>query len=136
MLSTPEQTLSKLSGGHIVYCKINGIDSTSLMKSSIPEYNSGEFIYSPQSITGSGPGKSDFFNGNFDDGNGHNHFFIAEFKKGKNIFSINRHIKRFIPTYNGSYQDEYRFNVIKLTSREFKIRINSKDKEYEVLIGK
>ncbi|GAB4203693.1 MAG: hypothetical protein Fur0023_10760 [Bacteroidia bacterium] len=137
LFSAPEQTLEKLSrgGGHFVYCKINGVDSTELMKNIIPEYTRGQFIYSPNSITGSEMGKSDFFNANIDDGNGHYHFFIAKFISHKKIFSINRQIRRFIPTFKED-RNQYDFKVIRLTPHEFKIRINSNDKEYEILIAK
>jgi len=135
LLAAPEAVLARLSGGHIVYCKVNGIDSTDLMKNIIPEYTIGKFIYSPSSITGSGMGKSDFYNANIDDGNGHYHFFIAQFISHKKIFSINRQITRFIPTFKEN-RNQYDFKVIKLTPNEFKIRINSNNKEYEILIAK
>lgn len=158
LVAAPEAVLEKLSGGHIVYCKVNGKDSTDLMRSIIPEYTTAKFNYSSSGFCNCAIWSSYYFNCKFTDIQGNtlnNGFYTIEFERSKKKITINKKFSArsrfiFIPTistcdsiYNPSTMSvtsyhckKVTFDILKLTTKELKITTIYKDKEYELLITK
>lgn len=149
LFAPPEKVLAKLSGTRIVYCKIDGVDSTALMKQYDPDYTQKKFYYY---IKGNGHSSesSYYYNGEFsiNKGSDWSSGFILEWTGSKTKFSLKNINSKLplviVPTlYPDSlkyppYIRYIEFEVIKLTPKELKIKgySYSKNKTYELYFAK
>lgn len=150
LFAPPEKVLAKLSGAKIVYCKIDGVDSTELMKQYDPNYTSKKFYYYPNG-NGHSSESSYYCNAEFTTNKGSDLLssgLILEWTLSRTKFSV----KNFniniplvlIPTLSPDslkyppYIRYIEFEIIKLTPKELKVKgySYSKNKTYELYFAK
>lgn len=137
LFSPPEKVMMKLSGAHIVYCKIDGHDSTGNMIALLPNYTKYEFKYVPNS--GISVESSYYFNCvfGFESEPSDEKYYLLTFSKDRKEFEIypkwNKTSNRFIPSVP---KRELFFHIKKLTTKELKITTNINNKEYELYLSK
>lgn len=143
LLAPPEKVLAKLSNARIVYCKVNGADSTELMQSVFPYYKKLVFHYT-YGTYGESRDASEFYNAKFEaetDTHSFVQLYQIDFSKDKKVMLISVYCcgKKygFIPTLDGQ-RNTIAYDIIKLTKNELKIKTYSisKNKEYEIYLVK
>lgn len=139
LLALPEKVLSKLSGAHIVYCKVNGIDSTSNMLRILPTYTSNEFHFMPYKNDISIE-SSYYFNCIVKE-NGKDIYYRFDLSKNKreiSILPLNNIIDRFLPIQTYQMYAPYapKYHIKKLTPKDMKLTITYYNKEYEIYMSK
>lgn len=137
LFAQPEKVLAKLSGAHIVYCKENGIDSTSNMLRILPTYTNSEFHFMPYKNDIS-VGSSDYFNCiiKVNGKDVYYRFYLSKNMKEISISALFDSINRYLPVQPLYQLSMPKFYIKRLTTKDMKLITNFNNKEYEIYMSK